>query len=220
VRDGPAGPLRDEGVERAVLGSVPRFRGRVVAVRTDEVDLGDGRRVHRDIVEHPGAVGVIAVDEQLRVLLVHQYRHPVRAKLWEPPAGLLDVAGEDPADAAARELHEEAGVRARDWSVLLDAFTSPGGSDEAVRLYLARGLTEVPADERHVGVDEERDMPTVWVPLRDARAAVLAGELHNPLAVMGILAAAAVLGIDGAGDAAELRDPGAPWLRGRGSVAR
>jgi ADP-ribose pyrophosphatase len=199
----------DQAVDRAVLRSEPRFDGRVLSVRTDRVDLGDGQQVERDIVVHPGAVGVVAVDDDLRVLVVHQYRHPVGALLWEVPAGLLDVEGEDPADAAARELFEEGGHRARNWSVLVDAFTSPGGSDEAVRVYLARDLIEVPAQERHVGEDEERDMPIDWISLADARQSVLAGRFHNALAIIGILAAAAVL-LDGV---ATERDVDAPWFR-------
>lgn len=201
--------LADEAVDRAVLRSEQRFDGRVLSVRTDRVDLGDGQQVERDIVVHPGAVGVVAVDDELRVLLVHQYRHPVSALLWEVPAGLLDVEGEDPADAAARELFEEGGYRAASWSVLVDTFTSPGGSDEAARVYLARDLTQVPADERHIGEDEERGMPIDWIPLAKAREAVLAGRFHNALAIMGILAAAAVL-LDGV---AADRDAGAPWFR-------
>lgn len=205
----------DEAVDRAVLRSEQRFDGRVLSVRTDRVDLGDGQQVERDIVVHPGAVGVVAVDDQMRVLLVHQYRHPVGAMLWEVPAGLLDVEGEDPADAAARELFEEGGYRAGTWSVLVDTFTSPGGSDEAARVYLARDLTEVPAEERHVGEDEEREMPIDWMPLADARAAVLDGRFHNALAIMGILAASAVL-LDGV---ATERDADAPWFRAARRVA-
>jgi ADP-ribose pyrophosphatase len=196
-----SGPdVTDVAVERTVLGSRTCFSGRVWNVRSDVVDLGDGQTVERDVIVHPGAVGIIAVDEALQVLLVQQYRHPVRALLWEPPAGLRDVDGEDPLDTAARELFEEAGYRATDWSVLVDAFTSPGSSDEAVRIYLARGLRRVSDSERIVGEGEERDMPTRWLPLAEARTAVLAGRLHNPLAVMGILAAAALL-VDGSGRA-------------------
>src|SRR5665213_753552 len=185
--------LTDVHVQRRVVSSTQRFHGRVWDIRTDVVDLGDGQQVERDLVEHPGAVGIIAVDDELRVLMVRQYRHPVGAMLWEPPAGLLDVPGEAPLDAAARELFEEAGYRAAQWSVLVDAFTSPGGSDESVRIYLARDLTEVAADERHIGEAEERDMLTRWVPLELARAGVLTGDLHSPLCVMGLLAAASVL---------------------------
>lgn len=201
--------LADERVDRTVLHSEQRFGGRVLSVRTDRVDLGDGQQVERDIIVHPGAVGVVAVDAELRVLLVHQYRHPVGALLWEIPAGLLDIEGEDPADAADRELFEEGGYRAASWSVLVDTFTSPGGSDEAARVYLARDLTEVAVEERHVGEAEERGMPTHWMPLADARRAVLDGRFHNALAIMGILAAAAVL-LDGV---ATQRDADAPWFR-------
>jgi 8-oxo-dGTP pyrophosphatase MutT (NUDIX family) len=202
-------PVVDTAVVRRVLKSMPRFHGRVWDVRTDLVDLGDGQQVERDVVQHPGAVGIVAVDEDLRVLLVHQYRHPVSAVLWEPPAGLLDIPGEDPLDAAARELFEEAAYRASHWSVLIDAFTTPGGSSESVRLYLARGLTPVAEADRHVGEGEERGMPTRWVALEEVRAAVLAGELHSPLCIMGILAAASVL-LDGVG---HTRPVASPWLR-------
>jgi len=184
--------LADVAVSREVVSTTPRFAGTVWSVRTDVVDLGDGQQVSRDVISHPGAVGIIAIDDQLRVLLVRQYRHPVGALLWEPPAGLLDIEGEDPLDAAARELYEEAGYRAAEWSVLVDAFTSPGGSNEATRIYLARDLAAVAHDDRFYGDGEERDMPSRWVPLTDARDAVIDGRLHNSLAAMGILAAASV----------------------------
>ena len=204
--------LADLPVVREVLASTKQFQGRVWEIRTDLVDLGDGQQVERDIVQHPGAVGVLAVDdtaEVLQVLLVRQYRHPVAAMLWEPPAGLLDVPGEDPQDAAARELFEEAGYRAARWSVLLDVFMSPGGSNESVRLFLAQGLTEVAADERHIGEAEERGMISRWVSLETARAAVLAGDLHSPLCIMGVLAACNVL-LDGVGSTRAVKSP---WLR-------
>lgn len=206
--------LHDSAELRRVTASTSRFEGRVWRIESDVVDLGDGQQVERDVVRHPGAVGVVAVDDGLNVLLIQQYRHPVGAMLWEPPAGLLDIDGEDPRDAVARELFEEAGYRAREWSVLVDAFSSPGGSDESVRIYLARGLTEVDDHERHVGDGEERDMPVRWAPLRDVRDAVLAGELHSPLAVMGFLAAATML-LDGeASGVKPPRDVDAPWFRG------
>jgi len=205
-------PLIDVPAVRRVVSSTLRFHGRVWDVRTDIVDLGDGQQVERDVVQHPGAVGIVAVDDDLRVLLVRQYRHPVSAILWEPPAGLLDIPGEDPLDAAARELFEEAGYRAAKWSVLLDVFMSPGGSSESVRLYLARGLTPVAESERFVGEGEERGMVARFVPLLDVRAAVLAGELHSPLCTMGILAAATVL-IDGTAGSSDARPVDSPWLR-------
>ena len=146
--------------------------------------------VRREFVRHPGAVAVIALDEDDRVLLLRQYRHAVRRELWEPPAGLLDVDGEDARDAAARELAEEADLTATRWDVLVDYFTSPGGSDEALRVYLARDLASVPEADRFERQDEERDMVAEWVPLDDAVSLVLSGALHNPSTVVGVLAAA------------------------------
>jgi 8-oxo-dGTP pyrophosphatase MutT (NUDIX family) len=175
-------------------------------VRRDRVDLGHGV-VNREVLVHTGAVGVVALDADERVLLLRQYRHPVGHYLWEPPAGLLDVPGEDALVTARRELAEEADLVADEWHVLVDFFNSPGGSTESFRCYLARGLSAVPEDERHERADEERDMAAVWVPLDEARDLVLAGRLHNPTAVNGILAACA------ARDAGwtTLRPADAPW---------
>jgi 8-oxo-dGTP pyrophosphatase MutT (NUDIX family) len=163
-----------------------------VSVRTDRVRMPNGDAtevVERDIVEHPGSVGVIGLDERERVLLIRQYRHPVAHRLWEPPAGLRDVDGEPTWRTAARELAEEAGYRAREWHTLVDVFTSPGMTDERVRIFLARGLTEIPAEESDFErIHEEAGMPVVWVPLHEAVDAVTRGRIHNPLAVMGILA--------------------------------
>jgi 8-oxo-dGDP phosphatase len=175
-----------------VVRSEVRHKGGLVAVRTDQVRMPNGDTteiVERDVVVHPGSVGVIGLDEDDRVLLIRQYRHPVGRLLWEPPAGLRDVDGEPPWRTAARELAEEAGYRAREWHTLLDVFTSPGMTDERVRVFLARGLSEIPQEE--IGferIHEEAGMPVVWVPLDDAVAAVGRGDIHNPLAVMGILA--------------------------------
>ncbi|HZL03023.1 MAG TPA: NUDIX hydrolase [Cellulomonas sp.] len=163
--------------------------GRIWDIVSDVVDLGP-TQVLREYVDHPGAVAIIAIDELDRVLLVSQYRHPVRSELWEPPAGLLDVAGEPPVVAAARELAEEADLRADTWHVLVDFYTTPGGSSERIEIFLARGLHEVPEGERHVRIHEEADMVPVWVPLDEAVDAVLAGRLHSPTAVVGVLAAA------------------------------
>ena len=198
--------LADEPAQRPVVSSETPYVGRLFAMRKDVVALDD-EEVVRDYLVHPGAVGIIAIDETDRVLLVHQYRHPVRARLWEPPAGLLDVPGEDPLVAARRELHEEAHHRASDWRVLVDAFTSPGCSNESVRLYLARDLTPVGDDDRHVGFHEERDMPVDWVHLDEVVAQVLAGHLHNPLLIMGAMAATAARAAGWAG----LRPADAPW---------
>lgn len=205
----PVQAVADAPSPREVVRRTRVFSGKVLGLRTDDVDLGDGQVVTRDVVQHPGAVGIVAVDEHDRVLMVQQYRHPVASLLWEPPAGLLDVPGEDPLEAARRELYEEAGYRAARWDVLVDFYTTPGGSDEALRLYLARDLTPVDAAERHAGEGEERDMPVAWVPLDDAVDAVLNGRLSNPSAVAGVLAARCARDASWAG----LRPADSPWNR-------
>jgi 8-oxo-dGTP pyrophosphatase MutT (NUDIX family) len=191
-----------------VVGSKTVFAGRVISVSTDEVAMPDGGTSERDVVVHPGSVGVVALDDGGRVLMVNQYRHPVRQRLDEVPAGLLDADGERALDAAKRELAEEAGFAASTWHVLVDALTTPGMSDEAIRIYLARDLREV---ERDVQEHEEADMTTSWVPLEEAVRRVLAGELENAMACLGLLAAdrAARDGFTG------LRDADAPWSSGK-----
>lgn len=176
----------------AVESGEDAFKGRVISVRIDRLRMPNGdttELVSREVVQHPGSVGVIGLDDQDRVLLIQQYRHPVGHRLWEPPAGLRDVDGEPTWRTAARELAEEAGYRAREWHTLVDVFTSPGMTDERVRIFLARGLTEIPEEESDFErIHEEAGMPVVWVPLEEAVAAVGRGQVHNPLAVMGILA--------------------------------
>jgi ADP-ribose pyrophosphatase len=202
------GPIRDERADdRRVLKTVPRYNGKIWDVRTDTVDLGDAGQVERDVLIHTGAVGIIALDDQERVLLIRQYRHPVAAYCWEPPAGLLDVDGEDPAETAKRELFEETGYRARTWHVLVDFFNSPGASSESFRCYLARDLEQVSEEERHEGEHEELDMPIAWLPLDEALEKVLTGQLHNPTAVTGLLATVT----HRARNWRELRPADAPW---------
>ena len=184
-------PIADVIAPRPVLSSEVVHHGLVWDLVREEVDLGEHGAVTREFVHHPGAVAVLALDDEERVLMIRQYRHPVRMELWELPAGLLDVDGEDPLDAAKRELAEEADLRAGRWDLLIDWFNSPGGMDEALRLYLARDVVAVDAGELHERADEELDMPTRWVPLDEAREAVLAGRIHNPGSVVGILAACA-----------------------------
>ena len=181
--------LVDRLVRRPVEASERVFHGMVWDVVRDTVDLGDGGTVRREYVQHPGAVCVVALDDRDRVLLIQQYRHPVGAFEWELPAGLLDVPGEPPWEAAARELHEEADLEAARWDVLMDYYASPGGVSEALRIFLARDLSDVPHDDRHSREGEELGMPVRWVDLDEAHEAVLRGQLHNPGALIGILAA-------------------------------
>lgn len=165
--------------------------GRVVGLRVDEVTMPGGGSANREVVEHLGAVAVVAVDEQLRVAMIHQYRHPIGRRLLELPAGLLDVAGENPLVTAQRELAEEVGLAARRWDTLVDVAASAGFTDEVVRVYLARELTEV--ERPTLEDDEELDIVPQRVPLADAVRRVLSGELINGSTVSGILAADAVL---------------------------
>jgi ADP-ribose pyrophosphatase len=175
----------------AVVARHERFRGNVFDVVTDEVTMPGGGVAARDYVRHVGAVGVAAVDERDRIVLVEQYRHPVGRRLWELPAGLVDVEGESLAAVALRELAEEADLRAGRLDVLVDLHTSPGYSNERIRIFLARELTAVPDAERHDRHDEEAELAVVRVDLDEAVRRALAGELTNAAAVAGVLAAAA-----------------------------
>jgi ADP-ribose pyrophosphatase len=184
------------------------YEGRIWDVVSDSFQLNDdGDTLVRDYIDHPGAVAVLPMNDDGDVLLLRQYRHPVGMDLWEIPAGLLDVEGEDFVVGAARELAEEADLVADRWNVLADFFNSPGSSSEAIRIYLARGLSEVPGHERHVRTDEEAEIELRWTPLDEAVRAVLDGRLHNPSAVVGVLAAAAAR----AGNFESLRPADAPW---------
>ncbi|MFJ6941106.1 NUDIX domain-containing protein [Streptomyces sp. NPDC101132] len=199
--------IRDTAEEWPVRSGQTPFRGAKTSVRSDEVVMPDGSVARRDFQVHPGSVAVLALDADRRVVVLRQYRHPVRHKLWELPAGLLDVPGENPLHAAQRELYEEAHVKAEDWRVLVDVFASPGGSDEAIRVFLARDLAEAEG-ERFEVAEEEADMELARVPLADLVRGVLAGELGNVALVSGVLALQAVL----AGDGVEsLRPALAPW---------
>jgi 8-oxo-dGDP phosphatase len=183
-------PIADTVEEWPVVSSAERYRGKIINVRSDTIRSPDGNTAEREVVEHTGAVGVLALDESRRVLMIRQYRHPVGRLLWELPAGLRDVAGEPVLQTARRELLEETGYRAARWNVLVDYFTSPGIITERLRVFLARGLELVPEAERDfVPENEEAHLLVDWVPLEEAVSLVLAGELHNSVAVVGILAA-------------------------------
>ena len=189
--------------EFTTVDSETLYVGKIFALRADEVRMPGGRTARREVVEHYGAVGVVAMDENNNIALIYQYRHPVGRRLWELPAGLLDIGGEPPHLSAARELEEEAGLKARDWSVLVDVVSAAGFSDECVRVYLATGITDIGRPDAH---DEEADLVLKWVPLTEAVEMVLGGEIVNSLAVAGILAARTI-----DRDVQALRPVDAPW---------
>ncbi|MFJ8587225.1 NUDIX domain-containing protein [Streptomyces sp. NPDC093595] len=199
--------IKDTPEEWRVTATAVPFKGNKTSVRTDDVVMPDGTVVRRDYQVHPGSVAVLALDDDNQVLVLRQYRHPVRHKLWEIPAGLLDVPGENPLNAAVRELYEEAHVKAERWHVLSDVYTTPGGCDEAVRIFLARGLSTAEG-ERFEVAEEEADMEVARVPLDELARGVLAGELHNNCLVVGVLSVLAAQAGDGL-DA--LRPADAPW---------
>ena len=173
-----------------VRSSTERFNGTMFRVVSDEVTMPGGGVAVRDYLVHPGAVGVVAIDGEGRVVLVRQYRHPVRRRLWELPAGLIDKPGEDLAATAARELAEEADLAAGRLEPLIDLHTSAGCSSESIRLFLARDLREVPPPERHQRFDEEADMVVRRFHLDEAVQMIFNGEITNAAAVAGVLAAA------------------------------
>ncbi|OZC44379.1 ADP-ribose pyrophosphatase [Rhodococcus sp. WWJCD1] len=189
--------------EFTTLDSTAAYSGAILALRLDQVAMPNGRKAEREVVEHHGAVGILAVDDQDRVAMIEQYRHPIGRRLWELPAGLLDAPGEQPVLAAQRELAEETGLAAGTWSVLVDVLASPGFTDEAVRIFLAQDLTQVDRPEAH---DEEADIELFFVPMDEAVRRALAGEIVNASAVAGVLAFAAARAAG-----TELRPADAPW---------
>jgi 8-oxo-dGDP phosphatase len=179
------------------------YTGKIFALRSDQVRMPGGATAVREVVEHYGAVAVVALNEDNNIAMVYQYRHAFGRRLWELPAGLLDVVGEPPQETAARELQEEVGLRAGTWQVLVDLNSAPGFSDESVRVYLATELSEVVRPEAH---HEEADMTMRWFPVAEAVRRVFSGEIVNSIAIAGILAAHAVTA-----GVAEPRPVDSPW---------
>jgi len=216
---GSGGDVVEEWRAHPVVDSQLVFEGLIFDVRRDRVDLGAGGVVTRDYIEHPGAVAVLAlreVGDAPHVLLIQQYRHASTGFVWELPAGLLDVAGEPPWQAAARELAEEVDLLADEWHVLADDVTSPGAFAETVRVFLARGLHDVADADRHERTAEELTLRPLWVPLDDAVEAALAGRISNSATLVGLLAAHA----SRAGGWASLRPRDAAWPARDAQAAR
>ena len=182
----PERPFADEPALRPALSREQLFDGRIQSFVRESFEY-NGDQLVREFTEHIGAVGILAMDDDDRILTIQQYRHPIRSRDWEIPAGLLDVAGESPLLAAKRELAEEADLEAEQWFELAEIYTSPGGSNEFDRIYLARGLT--PTAAAFAREAEEVDIEVRWVALDDVVAAVLAGSVHNAILVTSALAA-------------------------------
>ena len=189
--------------EFVVCSSDTLYIGKILALRLDQVIMPGGREAKREVVEHLGSVVILPLHDDGSVTMIDQYRHALGRRLRELPAGLLDASGEDPLATAQRELLEEVGYVAQQWSVLVDLVSSPGFSDESQRVFMARGLTQV---ERPPSIDEEADLDVVRLPLDDAVRQVLTGEIVNGPAVAGLLAAHAVLA-----KIAQPRPGNSPW---------
>lgn len=183
----PEAGLFDDLTPQVVLSSERVFQGVVWDVRRDVIQYGDDR-ITREYVDHRGAVAVLAMDDDGRILLIKQYRHPITARDWELPAGLLDIDGESPLLAAQRELAEEADLEASEWHLLSEFFTSPGGSSEMLRVYLARGLSATAPFDRFA---EEADLEKRWVSLEEVVDAVLNRTITNSILGFAALAASA-----------------------------
>ncbi|WP_141938060.1 NUDIX domain-containing protein [Microbacterium sp. SLBN-154] len=182
--------LGDEPVTPHVASAERVYTGRVWNVQRDVVRYA-GDELVREYVAHPGAAAVVALDAEGRIIVIQQYRHPIRHRDWEIPAGLLDVEGEPPLQTAKRELAEEVDLVAERWEPLVSIFTTPGGNDEVVHLFLARGLSAAP--EVHARGEEEADIRVEWIALADVVDAVIAGRFRNGILATGALAAAEVL---------------------------
>lgn len=173
---------------RPVTSTHTPFRGAVVNVRCDQVQLSETETVGRDVVEHPGAVAVLAINDDDEVAFIRQYRHPVGAELWEIPAGLLDQSGEDPVECARRELAEEVDLQCAQIEPLINVALSAGGSTERIQVYVARGLRA--CETEFVREAEEAEFELTWVPRAAAVAAARSGQITSAATVMALLVSA------------------------------
>ncbi len=180
--------ISDSALDWPVSASTPGFANGYLSVDVDTIVDPGGDEHDRVVVRPHGAIGIVALDSDDRVLLVEQYRHPVRHRMLEIPAGTLDVEGEDELVAAARELAEEADLAAEHWERELGIFATPGYSSEAWTVFRASGLSPVPHDDRTERVAEEADMQQWWLPFDDAIDAVLDGRISDGMTVVALLA--------------------------------
>ena len=189
VTHAPGAPFGDDPLEEHVVGTRVVHRGRYLEVRVDAIERADGSRGERDVVGHPGAVAVLALDDDGRLLLVRQWRIPAGRALLEVPAGTLDVhegITEDPDAAARRELEEETGHRAATWRRLASFWTAPGFASELMHLYLATGIEGADGDDR-LGPDEDERLELRHVTVDEALAMVEQGAIADAKSILGVL---------------------------------
>ena len=169
-----------------VLESEEVYKGKIITIKRDTLTRGDGKNFVRETAVSSDAVAVVAIDEQGRILLIRQYRHPMGRPVWEIPAGKMDVDGERPEETAIRELQEETDTTAESVELLTLFLNSAGWTNEKTYVYLAKGLRDVPEFQRE---NEEADIEKKWVSLEDAYEMVRTGELDDAKTVIGILLA-------------------------------
>jgi ADP-ribose pyrophosphatase len=204
----PEYEIEDTPESWPVLSSTVLAEGGITAYHEDLVRMVDGTEARRQYTTHHGAVGVIVLDEDGRMLTLRQYRHPVRRLLWELPAGLLDKSGEPPLEAAKRELYEEAHLQAAEWRVLVDYFNSSGTADEATRIFVARGISAADG-EQFAREGEEAGIVAQWIPLDEMAARVLDGRVGTSSMVAAVCSLKVALTRPGGWDS--LRPADAPW---------
>ncbi len=181
--------LSDTDASWPVSASEMKYESPYVSLGIDTIVDPDGGEHGRAVVRPNNAIGILALDEDDRVLLVEQYRHPVRRRLLEIPAGTLDVPGESSLDASVRELAEEADLIAGRWEPQLKLLATPGYSTESWQVFVATDLSAVPEADRTAREAEEADMVQWWLPFNEAVDAVIAGRFSDSLTVAAILAA-------------------------------
>ena len=197
-------PMRDEDMKETFLSSEEIYPGRIIHVEKWQVALPNGQTALREIVRHNGAAAIVPVDEEGRVTMVRQFRAAVGECMWEIPAGKLDSPTEDPFHAAKRELEEETGLQAENWQLLTSMFTTPGFCNEKIAIYLATGLSQHPSHP-----DEDEFLGLKKIPLEDAIAQCLSGEIRDGKTLAGLLLAQQAL-----------RDLSSPFLSSAATIKR
>lgn len=185
--------MHDDALREKILSGEEKFHGAIINVEHWQVELPDGRHALREVVRHNGAAAIVPVDEDGYVTLVRQHRVVAGRFTWEIPAGKLDSPDEDPFHCAKRELEEETGLQAENWRLLSRIDTTPGFCTERIALYLATGLSQ-----HNTHPDADEFLHITKIPLSEAVALCLKGELRDSKTVIGLLMAGQILGVSAA----------------------